>query len=211
MNKHILKYTTLLLAIALTGCSERTVRLAEENLTLVNREILAIDNDSNAVKLNNSLGDGLAIIKDVNFDIGTLDVSLRGEDLKGKSFVGVAFNVQNESTYEAVYFRPFNFRSEEATRRAHSLQYIYHPKYTWRFLRTNHEGHYEGKFPRRPNPNNWFNVQVIVTADSVFVYDKETNGTLLAVERLTEQVSNNIALWTGFDSKGEFKDLTILN
>ena len=43
--------------------------------------------------------------------------------LRGKnadmSFVGVAFHGADENAYEVVYFRPFNFRSEDPARRAH--------------------------------------------------------------------------------------------
>ena len=209
MRKRISKYIFILLSIVLAGCSEHTVQLTEQNLILVNREILAIDEEANTIVLNDRLGDGLGIIKGVNFDVGTIEIELKGEDIQGKSFVGIAFNVQNDSTYEAVYFRPFNFQSEENIRREHSLQYIYHPKHTWRFLRTNHEGQYEAEFPRRPSPEDWFRIQVKIDSRNVHVYDKVSDTKLLSVERLAEQSSDKIALWTGFNSKGAFRNLKI--
>jgi len=191
------------------NCEENTVELTDDNLKLVNREILSINEDTNTIKLNNKLGDGLAILEDVNFDVGNIEIELKGENNPGKSFVGLAFNIQNDSTYEAVYFRPFNFQSKEKIRREHSVQYINHPKSTWRFLRTNYEGQYESEFPRQPSPDDWFKILLKIDNKRVYVYDVTSNIELLSVERLTEQVSNQIALWTGHDSKGEFRNLKI--
>ena len=163
----------------------------------------------NTISLNDQPGDGMAIIENATFDTGNIELEIKGEDVQGKSFVGMAFNIQNDSTYEAVYFRPFNFRSDEQIRREHAVQYIFHPKHTWRFLRTNHEGQYEAEFPRQPEPDDWFKVKIRVDEKNVFVYDLETNAELLSVERLTTLKSNKIAFWTGFNSKGEFRNLKI--
>ena len=211
MNKQILEYTIIMLILlTMASCSEKIVQLTKENLSTVNREIVAIDKNANTVILNNKVGDGMAMIKGVNFDIGTIELELKGENIQQKSFVGVAFNVQNDSSYEAVYFRPFNFQANEKIRREHSIQYIYHPKQNWRFLRTNFEGKYEAEFPRKPTPNDWFKILIKIDNKKVYVYDTESNTELLSVERLTEQVSNKIALWAGNDSKGEFRNLKIM-
>lgn len=199
----------ILASLAIISCSEKSVQFTEEDLTVVNRKIVDIDEEFNTIVLNNQLGDGLALVKNTTFDIGTIEIELKGENVQGKSFLGIAFNIENDSTYEAVYFRPFNFQSYKKIRREHSLQYIYHPKYTWRYLRTNNEGQFEAEFPRQPSPDDWFKVQVKVTAENVKVFDAETNLELLSVGRLTEQTSNKIALWTGHDSKGAFRNLKL--
>lgn len=209
MKKGILKYTIIMLSLLVISCTDNSVQLHKDNLEVVNRDIVAIGQEPNTVALNAKLGDGLAILKDASFDVGTIEIELKGEDVQGKSFVGVAFNIQNDSTYEAVYFRPFNFQSQEKIRREHAMQYIYHPKHTWRYLRTNFEGRYEAEFPRQPSPNDWFKVKIKVDDNMVYVYDEESNTELLSVERLTEQVSDKIALWTGFNSKGEFRNLKL--
>ena len=210
MKNQIFGFTILVLTLfTLPGCSGKFVPLSRENLDPVNREITAIDREANSVALNNKVGDGMAVIEGVNFDVGTIEVEIKGEDIAQKSFVGIAFNIQNDSTYEAVYFRPFNFRAEEKTRRQHSMQYIFHPKHSWRFLRTNFEGKYEAEFPRKPDPNDWFKVYIKIDDKKVHVFDGDSKTELLVVERLTEQVSDKIGLWTGNDSKGEFRNLKI--
>lgn len=184
--------------------------MTSDNLDVRNRDIVSVNSDPNTIALNNKKGDGIAIIKNLEFDQGTIEVELKGENNPGRSFVGIAFNIQNDSTYEAVYFRPFNFKSDEKIRREHSVQYIFHPKHTWRFLRTNNEGQYESEYPRQPSPDDWFGVQVKIDDKRVYVYDKKTNTELLSIERLSPQVSDRIGLWTGFNSKGEFRNLEIM-
>ena len=41
------------------------------------------------------------------------------------------------------------------------------------------------------------------------IYDKKSNTKLLSIQRLENQVSNKIALWTGNNSKGDFRKLRI--
>ena len=209
MKEEILIFATTILIFSLTVCSSQTIQFENDNMDVINRDIVSIENSTNTLILNRKNGDGMAIINDLDFNEGVIELELKGENNPGKSFVGIAFNIQNDSTYEAVYFRPFNFQSDEKIRREHSVQYIYHPKYTWRFLRTNYEGQFESEFPRQPIPDEWFGVQVKIDNKKVYVYDQETNTELLSIERLTKQVSDRIGLWTGFNSKGEFRNLKI--
>ena len=185
--------------------------LSDANLELVNREVItSSENTPNVLTLDNKVGDGLAILKNESFENGTIELELKGENIPGRSFVGVAFNIQNDSTYEAIYFRPFNFKAEELIKREHSMQYISHPKNTWRYLRTNSEGVYEAEYIYAPLPEEWFSVSVKIDTDSVRVYDRKTNTELLSVKRLEKQVSNTIALWTGYNSKGAFRNVKLL-
>jgi len=70
-----------------------------------------------AVEMNAKNSDGIGIIEDVEFDKGTIEVELLGENNPGKSFIGIAFNIQNDKTYEVIYFRPFNFVAKEQIRK----------------------------------------------------------------------------------------------
>ena len=56
-------------------------------------------------------------------------------------------------------------------------------------------------------PDDWFGVSVKIDKDSVNIYDKKSNTKLLSIQRLENQVSNKIALWTGNNSKGDFRKL----
>lgn len=191
------------------NCSMRkNITLNKQNLKLVNRKIVS-SNNQNVIRLNAQKGAGLAAIEDVYFKTGTIEVDLLGEDAKGKSFVGMAFNIQNDSTYEAIYFRPFNFLSKQKIRRAHGIQYIYHPNFSWKRLRTENEGVYEAEFINPPSPNDWFKVKIKMTSDEVMVIDARNGTSLLTVKRLTEAKSTKIGFWTGHNSKGGFRNLKI--
>ncbi len=191
------------------NCSMRkNINLDKLNLKLVNRSIASSDNQ-NVIGLNAQKGPGFAEIEDVYFETGTIEVDLLGEDAQGKSFVGIAFNIQNDSTYEAIYFRPFNFLSKEKIRRGHGVQYIYHPNFPWERLRTENEGVYESEFINPPSPNDWFKVRININNDEVIVVDPRTGTSLLNVKRLTESRSKKIGFWTGYNSKGGFRNLKL--
>ena len=211
MKNKILTLDAGFVIVALISCSNKIIRLTSDNLDVRNRDIVSVNSRTKSLILNDRQGDGMALIKGLEFEKGIIELELKGENNPGSSFVGIAFNIQNDSTYEAVYFRPFNFRSDEKTRREHSVQYIYHPKFTWRFLRTNHTMQFEAEYPRQPSPEDWFGVQVIIDDKTFTVYDRQTNTKLLSVDRLAQQVSDRLGLWTGFNSKGEFRNLKIKN
>ncbi len=209
MNNKFLTVIVILSIITFFSCSDKIIALTDNNLKVINRDISSIKEAENAIKLNNKIGDGMAIIEGEKFKLGTIELEIKGEDIRGRSFVGVAFNVQNDSTYEAIYFRPFNFQADKKINREHSVQYISHPKNSWRFLRTNYEGKFEAEYQRQPSPNAWFKIRMSITEETVEVFDADSNSLLLSVKRLEKQKSDRIALWMGYNSKGEFRNLKI--
>lgn len=71
---------------------------------------------------------GLAILQNVQFSEGTLEVDLRGGGSQQASFVGLAFGVADAKTFEAVYFRPFRFADADKEARSHAVQYVAWPE-----------------------------------------------------------------------------------
>ena len=209
MNNNISICSIIVLLLTLTSCAVQKVDLHESNLEVTNRKIINVNTATTTIALNDQEGSGLAIINDTDFTSGTIEVDLKGENNPGKSFIGIAFNIQNDSTYEAIYFRPFNFQSPEEIRRQHSIQYIYHPKNSWYYLRENYEGQYEAEYVRKPDPDDWFATKIVITATDVTVFDRSTGIELLSVERIAEPMSNKIGLWVGHNSKGEYRNLLI--
>ena len=72
MNRQIVLMTMVLLGLTFSGCADGTIALTEENLEVINREIMEVDTAENSVSLNDKPSDGLAIIKNINFDGGRL-------------------------------------------------------------------------------------------------------------------------------------------
>src|SRR5262245_1559431 len=69
------------------------------------------------IRFDKQPGQGVAWLDDLEFTEGTIELDVRGEDKPQQSFVGVAFRVVDEKTHDAVYFRPFNFKTADAARR----------------------------------------------------------------------------------------------
>jgi len=204
-------YSVLLLTLCLgLGCSgTKKIILEKEHLRPINRKIVH-SNSSNSVHLNAQKGEGLAIIEHIDFTAGTIEVDLQGEDVQGRSFIGIAFNIQNDSTYEVIYFRPFNFNQKEKARREHGIQYVFHPKFPWKTLRTEHKGVYEAEFTNPPAPDDWFTIRIAINSKEITVINPNTGASLLKVNRLSESKSKKIGLWTGFNSKGGFRNLKMI-
>ncbi len=180
-----------------------------KSLKAINRTISLSKEGNGAVELDAKPGDGLGLIKGVMFTKGVIEMDIKGENNPGKSFVGIAFNIQNDSTYEVVYFRPFNFVAEEKIRREHMVQYISHPEFTWKKLRETRTGEFENEIMNPPDPDSWFRLKLEIEDDNISVYVNKSETPSLEVERLTTHKSDQIGLWTGFNSKGAFRHLKI--
>src|SRR5689334_19039091 len=124
---------------------------------------------------------GIVWLKDVLFTKGTIDVDLRGKNVFLQSFLGIAFHGVNDSTYDLVYFRPFNFKHEDTSRRKWSVQYMSMSDYDYDKLRKLHPLVYENAVTPAPDPDDWFHATIIVSNDSVVVYvDHATTASLTA-------------------------------
>jgi hypothetical protein len=148
----------------------------------------------------------LALV-DADFSEGTIEVNLRAQGREGQSFLGVAFGALDAGAHEAVYFRPFNFRSDDPARRAHSVQYVAWPDGTWEALRKQSPGKYEAALEPPPDPAAWFHARVDVTSKEVRVFVNEAKSPCLVVSRLRTE-KGKVGLWV--DSQpGMFTGLTI--
>lgn len=183
--------------------------LENKNIKVVNRMISIFGDNKDAVEMNAEKSDGLGVLEAIKFTNGIIEVDLLGENNPGKSFIGIAFNIQNDSTYEAIYCRPFNFVAKEQLNRTHMVQYISHPVFTWRKLRDERTGEFENVIAAPPNPDAWFRIKIKIDDKKVAVYINEIAQPVLTVDRLTTTQSNKIGIWTGFGSSGRFRNLVI--
>ncbi|GAA4446847.1 hypothetical protein GCM10023189_02400 [Nibrella saemangeumensis] len=198
-------------AIAQKKTSPDLATLAQDpKIVVVNRSATALsEGPQKGVRLDQRPGEGLLWLPDVTFTNGSIEFDVRGKDVLQQSFVGIAFHGQNDSTYEAVYFRPFNFRSEDPVRRIHAVQYISHPTYSWQKLRTEFPNKYEAAVAPAPDPNGWFHVRIEVTGSNVRAFVNQSTTAALEVEPIQKRPGNRIGLWVGNASGGDFANLTI--
>lgn len=167
------------------------------------------DGTRKGLRLSEAAGEGPTYLEGVEFGTGTIELDIRGKDAQGQSFVGVAFAGTDGTTYEAIYFRPFNFRVADSTRHAHAVQYVSQPANPWQKLRNEQPGVYEKPVDPAPDPNGWFRARVVVTASEVRVFVDGKTEPCLVVTRLTPRPKGLVGLWVGNGSGGDFANLRI--
>jgi hypothetical protein len=158
-------------------------------------------------------GDGLAIVRGLSLQDGTIEVTLSGDTAPDaptqlRGFVGIAFRVKDRSHFECFYIWPKNGRSEDQLQRNHSAQYISIPGFPWDKLRSENPGQYESYVDLVPGQWTKFKIQVKGRAARLYV-----NGAwqpTLIVNDLKQPVSNGgIAFWVGQGTIAHFADLKI--
>lgn len=210
---------TFVSSIALAGVAVASAQSITPDLTSINdpavwrtynREAALVEDvGRNVVRLNTGNGDGVAWLVEPNFATGTIEVDLRGQNKPGQSFVGIAFHGVDDATFEAIYFRPFNFEQKEPERRSHSVQYISMPEHDWSELRDKHPGKYENAIDPTPKAEAWLHARIVIDAKQVHVFANGANEPCLVVERIPDRTTGSVGLWVGNGSDGSFADMTI--
>lgn len=179
-------------------------------VVVYNRELTLLNEASyKGISLNKAEGEGVAWLSGIEFSNGTIEFDVRGEDLKQHSFVGIAFHGQNDSTFDAVYLRPFQFKAEDSVLRNRSIQYISLPDFTWRKLREIFPTTYEDSIEPSPEPNAWVRVRIIIKDAIVSIYINGNKQPSLVVEKVTSIKSGSIGFYVADTSGGDFANITI--
>ena len=199
----------VLFAASSVAAQQRSIE--PKDVQVFNRSVSALsDGTRKGVRLNEQPGEGVAYLKGIEFSNGTIEFDVRGKDVQGQSFVGVAFHGLDSTTYDAIYLRPFNFRTEDPARHSHAVQYISHPTYTWQKLRAQRPGVFEQPVSPAPDPNAWFHVRVVVASPKVSVFVGDAKQPSLVVTQLSDRTKGLVGLWVGNGSGGDFADLKII-
>jgi hypothetical protein len=186
-------------------------RLAAGKLKLVNREATPLQGDRRGIHVNEKPGNGVVWIEGSDFAEGTLEVDVRGRDMVGQSFLGVAFHGKDDNTYEAVYLRPFNFRAQDPARHQHAVQYISVPDYDWPRLRKEFPEEFENPVDPSVAPTDWVPLRVVVKGQAIQIYVGKVTAPTLEVRKLGKLERGMVGLWTGNNSDGDFANLRITN
>ena len=208
--------------------------LRPDKATVHNRTAqLMREGTRDVLKLDARPRHGLAWWHDLTFETGTISLELRGKNELQRSFVGFAFHGARDTvdaadaatastastasdqvpadglSYEAVYFRPFNFRSEDPQRRLHMVQYAFPAEGHWRPLREQYPGRYEQPVHPVSDPDDWFSARIEVAQRTVRVFVSGSDTPSLTVDRLTDRRDGWCGLWVGNGSDGAFASLTL--
>lgn len=215
MKLRIVFISMALYLISLSGMAQTTVKVdlqkldAEKKISIYNRHGGVLNGSEPVLHLDGQNDAGIAWLSDYNFTNGTIEFDVKGKDVLQKSFVGIAFHATDEHTYDAIYFRPFNFRADDAVRKSHAVQYICMPNYDWPVLREKFPNKYEQPLEPAPEPNNWFHVKIVIKGVTISVYVNQNTKAALTVQQLAKLNGTRIGLWVGNGSDGEWKNLTI--
>jgi hypothetical protein len=183
----------------------------KDNLQTVNRQLSLLTDrlGKPIVHLNANDGPGVGWINGLNFTTGIIEFDVKGKNVLQQSFVGLAFHGVNDSTYESIYFRPFNFQADDLIRKKHAVQYISLPGFDWKYLRETYPDKYEHAALAFIDPNEWFHVKIIIETNKIQVFVNTDVKACIIVEPLTNNLSGKIGFWVGQASDGDFSNLTL--
>jgi len=180
------------------------------NFSVINRQITVLNEQGkNAVHLDAKPGDGVAWINNITFEKGIIEFDAKGKNVMQQSFIGIAFHGLNDTSFDAVYFRPFNFQSSDAARKSHSVQYVSLPRFDWSVLREKYPGKYENSLTDNISADSWFHAKIIIDTDKIEVFVNNNPQPSLSVKPLNNYTTGKIGFWVGNNSDGDFANLEI--
>jgi hypothetical protein len=158
-------------------------------------------------------GSSYAVVKDIAFRDGTIEVDLAGRPSTGagvaaRGFIGIAFRVQGDGRYEYIYLRPTNGRADDQVRRNHSTQYSSHPDFDFATSRKVAPEKYESYVDLQPGV--WTKYRIEIDGRKARLYVHGADQPCLIVDDLKlEPTSGGVALWVGPGTEGYFSNLKI--
>jgi hypothetical protein len=158
-------------------------------------------------------GGPLAILDNIHFRDGAIDVDVAGQPAKGadesaRGFIGVIFRVQSDSRFEIIYLRPTNSHADDQLRRNHTTQYSSEPDWPWDRLRKDSPGVYESWVDMETG--EWTHMRIVVHGTDASLYVNHARNPCLIVHNLKlGDIEGSVGLWMGQDTEGYFRNLTL--
>jgi hypothetical protein len=212
MNKFILVSLSMLVGALQSAAPpvqriDLAERLASGKIKVVNREMSA--GSAGSVHLSARPDVGIAWIDGTDFSEGAIELDVRGKDVFQQSFLGIAFHRKDDTTYESVYIRPFNFRATDPARHDHAVQYMTVPEFDWPRLREQFPEEFENPVNSTLPPTDWVPLRVEVRGQRVRVFVGLVANVTLDVRKLGTLDRGMVGLWVGNNSDGDFANLRI--
>lgn len=200
------RLTIIFAAFLFNNASAQKISAKPKSWTAFNSEV---SYNKGVIHLTNEgSGSALLWINDLDFENGFVELDIRGKDENGNSFLGLAFHGKDSANYEALYFRPFNFKNDQ--KKGNSIQYISSPDYQWDNLREMFPGKYENEISPVPDPNEWFHVKIEIDYPWITVYINGSSSPTIQVEQISKRKQGKIGLWLDSD-EGYFKNVSVNN
>jgi pimeloyl-ACP methyl ester carboxylesterase len=165
-------------------------------------------------EIDTGRGGAFAMIRDLSFHNGTIDLEVSGAPAKtaegfARGFIGIVFRMQGDgSHFESIYIRPTNGRADDQLRRNHATQYVSSPDWPWERLRKESPGAYESYADLVPG--EWTPLRIVVNGTRASLYVGNASQPCLIVRDLKlGDCEGAIGLWIGPGTEGYFRRLTI--
>ena len=154
-----------------------------------------------------------AVVKDALFRDGTSEVEVAGQPAAGapggaRGFIGIAFRLQADGSYEYIYLRPTNGRADDQVRRNHSTQYSSHPSFDFARSRQEAPEKYESYVDLEPGVWTKYKIEVEGRKARLYVHGVE-QPSLIVDDLKMEPRAGGVALWVGPNTEGYFANLKI--
>jgi hypothetical protein len=208
----------LFLSLGATACAEQVSLTEPSHLDLrgTQAEVVTYRGEASLRLTEKVVGSeqAVAILRNLSFHNGTIEVDLAGAPLKtagegARGFIGIAFRVNADaSRYECLYIRPTNGRAGDQLRRNHSTQYISVPDWPWERLRKESPGLYESYADMVSG--EWTHLRIVIHGTEASLYVGHAEQPSLLVHDL--KLGNGqgaIALWIGPGTEGYFRNLKV--
>jgi hypothetical protein len=213
MIRLLLIRALLFALLALPLAAQSVDRLAGKNVSLAQTnykgrsavQIIASPMAANATSY--------ALIKDVTFRDGIIEVDLAGQPAAdagagARGFIGIAFRLQGDGSYEYIYLRPTNGRADDQVRRNHSTQYSSYPNFGYDRSRQEAPEKYESYVDLQPGVWSKYRIEVEGRRARLYVNGAE-QPCLIVNDLKLEPRDGGVALWVGPGTEGYFSNLKI--
>jgi hypothetical protein len=152
-------------------------------------------------------------LKNAVFRDGTIEVDVAGRPAAGagegaRGFIGIAFRLQDDGSYEYIYLRPTNGRADDQVRRNHSTQYSSFPSFDFAQSRQEAPGKYESYVDLEPGVWTKYKIEVKDRKARLYVHGAE-QPCLIVDDLKLEPRPGGVALWVGPGTEGYFSNLKI--
>lgn len=154
-----------------------------------------------------------AVVKDVSFRDGVIEVDLAGQPAAGaaaaaRGFIGIAFRLQENGRYEYIYVRPTNGRADDQVRRNHSTQYSSYPDFDFARARQEAPEKYESYVDLEPGVWTKYKIEVADRTARLYMHGAE-QPCLIVNDLKLEPRTGGVALWVGPGTEGYFANLKV--
>ncbi len=149
-----------------------------------------------------------------NFKNGTIEIEVAGDlspdaGEQSRGFVGIAFRVLNNKTYEYFYVRPSNGRADDQFRRNHSVQYSSMPDYPWMRLRKEEPSKYETYADMALG--EWLKIRIEVDGENADIFINDAKYPTMIVNDIKSGADQTgcLALWLEPSTTAYFRNLKV--